>query len=234
MNCLRPPESWDRGFKSHSRHGCLRLFCVRVGSDLATGWSPVQGVLPIVLELRNWSETKRFTDALCNRREWDRVTIIAIPRFIHISDASDYKGSWTAGVRLLASSSQPVMPFCLLRTKSHLCDKLSFTRHFISFLLGGVKICLLTTSQLHCPWRDPGINLPPVLWKQLLMKMWYQSLKPQFHAAVLRIGETPPSVSPGHALLSYIDEDTLNLLRNLLSPYLHGSIPSTVHRLLTV
>jgi hypothetical protein len=47
-------ERWDRGFESHSRHGCLcvRLFCVcvvlRVGGRLATGWSPVQGVLPTV------------------------------------------------------------------------------------------------------------------------------------------------------------------------------------------
>jgi hypothetical protein len=39
------------------------LFCV--GSVLATAWSPVQAVQPTVLGLRNWSETKRFTDALC-------------------------------------------------------------------------------------------------------------------------------------------------------------------------
>jgi hypothetical protein len=32
MNCLRSLERWDRGFESHSRHGCLcmRLFCVFV------------------------------------------------------------------------------------------------------------------------------------------------------------------------------------------------------------
>jgi hypothetical protein len=47
-----------------------------VGSGLAAGWSPVQGVLPTVLGSRNWSETKRFTDALCSKvgaagkREW--------------------------------------------------------------------------------------------------------------------------------------------------------------------
>jgi hypothetical protein len=46
---------------------CLRVFCVCVGSGLATVWSPVQGVLPIVLGLRNWSETKRFTDAVCSK-----------------------------------------------------------------------------------------------------------------------------------------------------------------------
>jgi hypothetical protein len=37
---------------------CLRLFCVcailYVGSGLATGWSPVQGVLPIVYKLGSW------------------------------------------------------------------------------------------------------------------------------------------------------------------------------------
>jgi hypothetical protein len=30
MNCLRSLESWDRGFESDSRHGCLCLFCVCV------------------------------------------------------------------------------------------------------------------------------------------------------------------------------------------------------------
>jgi hypothetical protein len=48
-----PTEDMDVG---------LHLFCV--GSGLATGWSLVQGVLP-TLRLRNRSETKLFTDALC-------------------------------------------------------------------------------------------------------------------------------------------------------------------------
>jgi hypothetical protein len=43
-----------------------------VGSGLATGWSPIQGVLPTVLGLRNWSETKRFTDALCSK-VWEKI-----------------------------------------------------------------------------------------------------------------------------------------------------------------
>jgi hypothetical protein len=85
MNCLRLLEHWDRGFESHSRHGCMhcvRLFCVCVvlcaGSGLATGWSLVQGVLPTDLELRNWSETGSFMDALyskwSNRKERQRDT----------------------------------------------------------------------------------------------------------------------------------------------------------------
>jgi hypothetical protein len=28
--CLRLLKHWDRGFESHSRYGCLHLFCVRV------------------------------------------------------------------------------------------------------------------------------------------------------------------------------------------------------------
>jgi hypothetical protein len=47
-------RNWDREFKSHSRHGCLcvLLFCIYVvlclGSDLATGLSLVESVLPSV------------------------------------------------------------------------------------------------------------------------------------------------------------------------------------------
>jgi hypothetical protein len=32
---------------------CIRLFCVCAGSDHATGWSPVQAVLPTVYRI-NW------------------------------------------------------------------------------------------------------------------------------------------------------------------------------------
>jgi hypothetical protein len=45
----------------------LSLFCVCVGSDPAMGWSIVQEVLPTVLGLRNWSETKCFTNALSSK-----------------------------------------------------------------------------------------------------------------------------------------------------------------------
>jgi hypothetical protein len=59
MKCLRSLEHWDRGFESHSRHGCLSLFilclcCPVLGSGLVTGWSPVQRILPTVFRLRNW------------------------------------------------------------------------------------------------------------------------------------------------------------------------------------
>jgi hypothetical protein len=77
---------WDRGFESHSRHGCLSAFilcCARSG--LATDWFPVQGALPIVLILRNWSETKRFTDALCSKWEQQEkerdVLLFIVPIF---------------------------------------------------------------------------------------------------------------------------------------------------------
>jgi hypothetical protein len=40
---------------------CVRLFCLYVlctGRGLASGWSPVQGVLPTVYGLRNWKAAK--------------------------------------------------------------------------------------------------------------------------------------------------------------------------------
>jgi hypothetical protein len=55
MNCPHSLGRWDRGFESHSRHGCL--ICVYVysvcvglclGIGLATGWSLTQGGLPSV------------------------------------------------------------------------------------------------------------------------------------------------------------------------------------------
>jgi hypothetical protein len=49
---LRSLECWDRRFESCSGHGCVSAFlCVVlscVGRGLASGRSPVQGVLPIV------------------------------------------------------------------------------------------------------------------------------------------------------------------------------------------
>jgi hypothetical protein len=45
---------------------CVRLFCVcvlpSVGSGLAVGWSPVQGVLPPVYILRNWKSGQGTTE----------------------------------------------------------------------------------------------------------------------------------------------------------------------------
>jgi hypothetical protein len=50
-------EHWDRGFESHSRRGYLSalfLFMLScVGSSLATGLIPVQGVLPTVCKIHN-------------------------------------------------------------------------------------------------------------------------------------------------------------------------------------
>jgi hypothetical protein len=66
MNCLRSLERWDRGFESRSRHGCLfcvRLFCVCVvlcvGSGLATGWFPVQGIIPSAYRIKKLKNRPR-------------------------------------------------------------------------------------------------------------------------------------------------------------------------------
>jgi hypothetical protein len=72
MNDLRSLESWDRGFESHSRHWCLhcmRLFCVYivlcVGRGLATGWSPIQGVLPTVFRIKKLKQHPRPKKGAC-------------------------------------------------------------------------------------------------------------------------------------------------------------------------
>jgi hypothetical protein len=55
---LARSNTGDPGFESHLRHRCLCAFilrlCCSVGIHLATGSSPVQGVLPTVYTLRNW------------------------------------------------------------------------------------------------------------------------------------------------------------------------------------
>jgi hypothetical protein len=81
MNCLRSLEYWGRAFEAHSRHGCLSSFILCVGSDLATGWSPVQEsyrlCIAVVLNLcetaawYNWCQCpeveKRWCIGLRNR-----------------------------------------------------------------------------------------------------------------------------------------------------------------------
>jgi hypothetical protein len=75
MNCLRPLKRWVMG--SNPNQGmdvCVRLFCVWVvlcvGWGLATGWSPVQGVLPAVYRLRNIKNWPRY-----NKRLWSHNRI---------------------------------------------------------------------------------------------------------------------------------------------------------------
>jgi hypothetical protein len=47
----------NAGIESHSRHGCLCVCVCVLGSGLVKGWSPIQGVLPTVLDYE--SEVKR-------------------------------------------------------------------------------------------------------------------------------------------------------------------------------
>jgi hypothetical protein len=57
-------------FESHSRHACLfvRLFCVCVvlcvGSDLETGWSPVQGVISTVYKIKKLKKLPKLKKGL--------------------------------------------------------------------------------------------------------------------------------------------------------------------------
>jgi hypothetical protein len=67
ITCTRRTQ-WPRGLKHEPSspawtlgswvgiplEACLCAFILCVGRGLATGWSPVQGVLPTVYRLRNW------------------------------------------------------------------------------------------------------------------------------------------------------------------------------------
>jgi hypothetical protein len=81
MNCLRTLERWDSWFESHSRRGCLycvRLFCVCVvlcvGSGLATGWSPVQGVLSTMYRIKKPKKRPRSNKRTVDKTEGGRNT----------------------------------------------------------------------------------------------------------------------------------------------------------------
>jgi hypothetical protein len=52
-------ERWDRRFESHWRHGCLCVFILCAGSGLATGWSPVQGVLLTLYKIKKLKKRQR-------------------------------------------------------------------------------------------------------------------------------------------------------------------------------
>jgi hypothetical protein len=68
---------------------CVRLFCVCVvlcvGSGLATGWSPVQEVLPTVCTSRNWKSGQGPTKG-CTAI--DRTTCSSRQVILHISRTS--------------------------------------------------------------------------------------------------------------------------------------------------
>jgi hypothetical protein len=62
---------------------CVCLFCVCVvlfvGNGLATGWSPVKGVLPIVYMIKNlkmWPRTTRAVEPWIDRLSSDGVNIL--------------------------------------------------------------------------------------------------------------------------------------------------------------
>jgi hypothetical protein len=78
---LHPLEHWDRRFESHSRHwySCtfiLCLYCPMYVAALRRADHSSKESYRLSIRLRNWSETKPFTDALCakgsnrNMNEW--------------------------------------------------------------------------------------------------------------------------------------------------------------------
>jgi hypothetical protein len=71
MNHIRTLKHWDRGFESHSMYGFLSEFVLCLGTGLATGWYPVQGVLPTVY----WLETGKAAKVHKGSRTIDRYVL---------------------------------------------------------------------------------------------------------------------------------------------------------------
>jgi hypothetical protein len=61
MNCLLPLEHWDRGFESHSRHGCLCAFI-----------QPCDGLITRIMKLKKVARAQQRTaEPLTN--EWMNI-----------------------------------------------------------------------------------------------------------------------------------------------------------------
>jgi hypothetical protein len=63
MNRLRPLEHWDRGFESHSRHGCLCAFILFVGGGLTGDWRKLNNE-----ELHNLYSSSNIIGMIKSRR----------------------------------------------------------------------------------------------------------------------------------------------------------------------
>jgi hypothetical protein len=69
MKCLRHLEHWDRGFESHSKKGYLFMLILSVLGNVLRRANPRPRSPTDCVRLRNWLETKCFTDALGSKWE---------------------------------------------------------------------------------------------------------------------------------------------------------------------
>jgi hypothetical protein len=94
---------------------CVYSVCVVlcVGSGLATGWSPVQGVLPLWIGLRNW-KSGRGTKG-CRATERDRPTIRCY-MFSDKNSAIEYTASMLVTVNWLRTNLKSHVKATTMRT----------------------------------------------------------------------------------------------------------------------
>jgi hypothetical protein len=144
-------SQWPRGLKhelsspSRTLGSWVRIplkvwmfICVCISSGLATGWYPIQGVIPTALGLRNWSETKRFTDALCSKLGATGKRVREPPSSYSLEPRASYNFKWW-GDEFQVSE---------FRSFQHngLDEWLSRGRRKSSFSCGGVRLSPLGTS----------------------------------------------------------------------------------------
>jgi hypothetical protein len=76
MNRLLLLEHWGRGFEYHLSHACLCAFILCVGTGLATGWSPVQGVLPTVYRIKKLKKRPRSKGLYSHKERESTLTFL--------------------------------------------------------------------------------------------------------------------------------------------------------------
>jgi hypothetical protein len=143
------------------KHGCLCLFCVCVRNRPCDGLIPRPRSPTGCFRLRNWSGTKRFTDALCSKWEQQKKKknyYLSTCAYVQISSSAlRFSHPISMSIRPSKSSRQHLIrAACLSRLKVGYTlspDALSFLMHecpYLNLLLWEVPLAGPQCVRLRC------------------------------------------------------------------------------------
>jgi hypothetical protein len=137
---------------------CVFILCV--GSGLATGWFLVQGVL-LCIGLRNWSETKRFADALCSKvgatqeRERERFSICSKVLQFRVTQFLNLFCGWL----LLIHGLTILKPICTCNRPYNVCTQMKPT-HYLILATRWPQLCTKFVCTVHIRTLDWKMTWP--------------------------------------------------------------------------
>jgi hypothetical protein len=155
MDCLRSLGHCDREFESIWKHGCLWVDLFRVcdvlcvGSGLATGWSPAQGVLSTIYRIMKLKMRPRPTE------DCRAIIIITFQRC--------YSGPWILHGELVSLTQLKVWKSAVLKYKYLVgrSDEL-VSKHLLEKRLKTWKNCLNCVRTSAASAGSPeGVHLLP-------------------------------------------------------------------------